>query len=141
MHANHLQLLFIAGHGMSFELLFVNLLYLIVNSDQCVNRIFSEFFLYTDMDRTLCELGFASREALIVVPHRQPTRPSRGQSSSPISNDLLNVTNTEDSSGGYFSYVKSILSYFNPLSYFRGNSGSPNSEPGANDGSWQYRKC
>ncbi|XP_020107083.1 plant UBX domain-containing protein 11 [Ananas comosus] len=98
-------------------------------------KLFSE----QDMDRTLCELGFASREALIVVPHRQPTRPSRGQSSSPISSDTLNGSNTEDSSGGYFSYVKRILSYFNPLSYFRGNSSSPNSEPGANDGLWQYR--
>lgn len=66
-----------------------------------------------DMNRTLCELGYASREALVVVPHHQATRPPRDQPSS------YNGHNTQ-SGAGYFEYMKRAISYMNPFSYFIG---------------------
>ncbi|RRT76317.1 hypothetical protein B296_00017710, partial [Ensete ventricosum] len=96
--------------------------------------------VYADMTRTLSELGFASREALIVVPHRQGTRAPRGQSSSNDSQNGVTMTVSSENTGGYFDYVKRVLSYMNPFSYLGGNSSSANSEIAENDGLWQYRE-
>lgn len=96
--------------------------------------------VYADMTRTLSELGFASREALIVVPHRQGTRAPRGQSSSNDSQNGVTRTVSSENTGGYFDYAKRILSYVNPFSYLGGNSSSANSETAESDGLWQYRE-
>lgn len=86
------------------------------------------------MRRTLSELGFASRQALIVVPRNQATQPHRVRPST-------NMTTSNDSNGGYFDYVKRVLSYVNPFSYLGGNSSSSNSETVARtDGPWQHSK-
>ncbi|CAL9764562.1 unnamed protein product [Musa acuminata subsp. burmannicoides] len=98
-----------------------------------------KLFNHEDMTRTLSELGFASREALIVVPHRQATRAPRGQSSSNDSQNGVTRTVSSENTGGYFDYAKRILSYVNPLSYLGGNSSSANSETAESDGLWQYR--
>ncbi|XP_042420235.1 plant UBX domain-containing protein 11-like [Zingiber officinale] len=85
-----------------------------------------------DMQRTLSELGFASRQALIVVPRNQATQPHRVQLS-------MNMTTSNDSNRGYFDYVKRVLSYVNPFSYLGGNNSSSNSETLARtDGPWQH---
>ncbi|XP_008804181.2 plant UBX domain-containing protein 11 [Phoenix dactylifera] len=98
-----------------------------------------KLFNEQDMNRTLSELGFASREALIVVPHRQATRPPRDQPSSYDSRNTESGAGSGVSGGGYFEYVKRVMSYMNPFSYFGGDASSSNSEPSPSAGLWQYR--
>lgn len=91
-------------------------------------------FVCADMWRTLSELGFASRQALIVVPRNQASQPHRGQLS-------MNMTTSNDNNRGYFDYVRRVLSYVNPFSYLSGTTSSSNSETVARtDGPWQYSK-
>lgn len=86
----------------------------------------------------LCELGIETRQALIVVPHRQSVKVARHQSSS-SSNDVDRNIDADNSGGwGYFGYLRTALSYVNPLSYLRGNPASSNPEQLANEGSQQY---
>ncbi|KAF8701520.1 hypothetical protein HU200_033545 [Digitaria exilis] len=75
-------------------------------------RIFSE----QDMETTLCELGIQNRHAMIVVPHQQLVQVSRLQSSSPSYD-----AGESSGGGGYFGYLRTVMSYVNPLSYLRGN--------------------
>ncbi|XP_062197621.1 plant UBX domain-containing protein 11 isoform X2 [Phragmites australis] len=91
-------------------------------------------FTEQDMDAMLCELGIQNRQAMIVVPHRQPVQVSRRQSSSPS----YNVDGNSDG-GGYFGYLRTVLSYVNPLSYLTGNPTSSNPEQQANGGLQQQR--
>ncbi|EHA8590564.1 plant UBX domain-containing protein 11 [Cocos nucifera] len=98
-----------------------------------------KLFNEQDMNRTLSELGFASREALIVVPHRQATRPPRDQLSSYDGRNTQRGAGSGVSGGGYFEYVKRVISYANPFSYFGGGAGSSSSEPSPSAGLWQYR--
>lgn len=99
------------------------------------------------MTRTLSELGFASREALIVVPHRQATRPPKNQLSSYDGRNTQSGAGSGESAagsgvvgGGYFEYVQRFMSYMNPFSYFGGGASSSSSEPSPSAGLWQYRK-
>uniref|UniRef100_A0A0D9XRI1 UBX domain-containing protein n=2 Tax=Leersia perrieri TaxID=77586 RepID=A0A0D9XRI1_9ORYZ len=98
-------------------------------------KVFSE----QDMETTLLELGIETRQALTVVPHRKTVIAAKHQSSSPSHDGDNNMD--EDNSGGwgYFSYLRTALSFVNPLSYLRGNSASSNPEQLANQGSQQYR--
>ncbi|CAN6371800.1 unnamed protein product [Urochloa humidicola] len=89
-------------------------------------RIFSE----QDMETTLCELGIQNRHAMIVVPHRQPVQVSRPPSSSSASYDA----GDSSGGGGYFGYLRTIMSYVNPLSYLRGNPTTSRPELQANEG-------
>ncbi|XP_073099210.1 plant UBX domain-containing protein 11 [Elaeis guineensis] len=98
-----------------------------------------KLFNEQDMNRTLSELGFASREALIVVPHRQATRPPRDQPSSYDGWNTQSGAGSGVSGGGYFEYVKRVMSYMNPFSYFGGGASSSSSEPSPSAGLWQYR--
>ncbi|WOL14337.1 plant UBX domain-containing protein 11 [Canna indica] len=91
-----------------------------------------------DMNRTLSELGFASRQALIVVPHHHVNCPPRVQSSSNDSQNSVSGTVSSENTGGYFDYVKRMLSYVNPLSYLGGNTNSSNSGTTTNTGLWEY---
>jgi len=92
------------------------------------------------METTLYELGIQNRHAMIVVPHRQPVQVSRLQSSSSSS-----CYDAGDSSGGggYFGYLRTFMSYANPLSYLRGNltTSRPELEPneGRPSGTWSER--
>ncbi|XP_039776816.1 plant UBX domain-containing protein 11-like isoform X1 [Panicum virgatum] len=96
-------------------------------------RIFSD----QDMETTLYELGIQNRHAMIVVPHRQPVQVSRLQSSSSYAGD-------SSGGGGYFGYLRTIMSYANPLSYLRGNptTSRPELEPneGRPSGPWSERR-
>ncbi|KAL1191152.1 Plant UBX domain-containing protein 11 [Cardamine amara subsp. amara] len=74
-----------------------------------------------DLDKSLSELGLFDRQALIVVPRKQATVYQRGPSYSESNN------NTDPNSGGYFAYVRRVLSYANPFSYFGGSIASASS--------------
>lgn len=75
-----------------------------------------------DLDQTLLELGLVGRQALIVIRCDQSSSSSHGQTSLTRDNDSPNNNNE-----GYFSYLKWILSYANPLSYLGGGARSSNS--------------
>ncbi|CAK7334111.1 unnamed protein product [Dovyalis caffra] len=87
-----------------------------------------------DMSKSLSELALLNRQALIVVPHQRATSYHRGGSFSgrPTSGGSANANE-----GGYFAYVKRVLSYFNPLSYFGGSANSSSSGQ-AQSGIWEY---
>ncbi|XP_002489321.2 plant UBX domain-containing protein 11 isoform X2 [Sorghum bicolor] len=87
-------------------------------------RVFSE----QDMEATLSDLGIQNRHAMIVVPHRQFGQVSRPQSSA--SYDVGGNSGV----GVYFGYLRTVLSYANPLSYLRGNTNSSNPELQSNEG-------
>lgn len=84
------------------------------------------------METTLCELGIQNRHAMIVVPHWQPVQVSRLQSSSPSYD-----AGDSSSGGGYFGYLRTIMSYVNPLSYLRGNPTTSGPELQPNEGPQQ----
>ncbi|KAL6660675.1 hypothetical protein ACP70R_001710 [Stipagrostis hirtigluma subsp. patula] len=86
-------------------------------------------FTEQDMEASLSDLGIQNRQAMIVVPHRQPVQVSRGQFSSPSYN-----VDANSGGGGYFGYLRTVLSYANPLSYLRGNPTSSNLDQRANGG-------
>lgn len=83
------------------------------------------------MEATLSELGIQNRHAMIVVPHRQSGQVSRPQSSA--SYDV----GGNSGAGGYFGYLRNVLSYVNPFSYLRGNTTSSNPELQSNGGQQQ----
>ncbi|XP_010506182.1 PREDICTED: plant UBX domain-containing protein 11 isoform X2 [Camelina sativa] len=72
-----------------------------------------------DLDKSLSELGLFDRQALVVVPRKSATVNQRGSSYSESNN------NTDPNSGGYFAYVRRVLSFANPFSYFGGGTASP----------------
>lgn len=77
---------------------------------------------YAELNESLSDLGLFDRQALIVVPHQQ------GRSAFSDQIDSRNTgSSSNGSNGGYFSYVKGFLSYFNPLSYFGGGANSSSS--------------
>ncbi|CAH8265787.1 unnamed protein product [Arabidopsis lyrata] len=79
-----------------------------------------------DMDKSLSELGLFDRQALVVVLRKRATVYQRGPSYSESNN------NTDPNDGGYFAYVRRVLSYANPFSYFGGgtaNTSSSGPEP------------
>ncbi|CAN6381144.1 unnamed protein product [Urochloa humidicola] len=100
-------------------------------------RIFSE----QDMETTLCELGIQHRHAMIVVPHQQPVQVSRLPSSSSSSSYDAGHSS---GGGGYFGYLRTIMSYVNPLPYLRGNptTSRPVVQPneGRQSGPWSERR-
>ncbi|ESQ38939.1 hypothetical protein EUTSA_v10001393mg [Eutrema salsugineum] len=80
-----------------------------------------------DLEKSLSELGLFGRQALVVVPRRRATVYQRGPSYSESNNntDPENLNN-----GGYFAYVRRLMSYANPFSYFGGgNANASNSGP------------
>jgi hypothetical protein len=79
--------------------------------------------VYTDqdLDKSLSELRLFDRQALVVVPRKRATVYQRGTSYSESNN------NTDPNSGGYFAYVRRVLSYANPFSYFGGGTANASS--------------
>ncbi|XP_023640631.1 plant UBX domain-containing protein 11 isoform X2 [Capsella rubella] len=91
--------------------------------------------VYTDqdLDKSLSEVGLFDRQALVVVPRKRATVYQRGSSFSESNN------NTDPNSGGYFAYVRRVLSYANPFSYFGGGTDSASSSgPERQTGIWEY---
>ncbi|KFK37161.1 hypothetical protein AALP_AA4G221100 [Arabis alpina] len=82
-----------------------------------------------DLDKSLSELGLFDRQALVVVPRNRATIYQRGPSYS----ESNNTTNPENlNNGGYFAYVRRLMSYANPFSYLGGgtaNTSSSGPEP------------
>lgn len=146
----HLSIRMPNGTSLQMKLTFADTLRLVKNfvDENQVNEVGSydlavpyprKLFNEQDMNKTLSELGFASREALIVVPHRQAPRTPRGQPSSYDSRLTEGGARSGENGGGYFEYVKRVMSYLNPFSYFGGGASSSNSEPVPSAGLWQYR--
>ncbi|KAJ6825041.1 plant UBX domain-containing protein 11 isoform X2 [Iris pallida] len=98
-------------------------------------KVFNE----QDMDIALSELGFAARQALIVVPHSHASKPQRGLSSSTNSQNSASEVKLNDDDSGYFGLVRRVFSYVNPFSYLPGNASSSNSEPAPSD-TFQQRR-
>ncbi|XP_020253441.1 plant UBX domain-containing protein 11 isoform X2 [Asparagus officinalis] len=98
-------------------------------------KVFSEH----DMTSVLSELGFGARQALIVVPHRQAIRSQKRSMPAAHEGQTAASMINETDNGGYFGFVKRVLSYMNPFSYLGGSADSSNSEPAPNNGYQQYR--
>ncbi|VVA38214.1 PREDICTED: UBX [Prunus dulcis] len=96
-------------------------------------------FSNQELNESLSDLGLFDRQALIVVPHQQGTSYQRGRSAFSDQIDSRNTgSSSNGSNGGYFSYVKGFLSYFNPLSYFGGGANSSSSGQQSQNGMWEY---
>ncbi|CAH8374012.1 unnamed protein product [Eruca vesicaria subsp. sativa] len=79
-----------------------------------------------DLDKSLSELDLLGRQALIVIPRKRATVYQRGPSYSESNNT------TDTNNGGYFAYLRRVLSYANPFSYLGGgtaNASSSTQEP------------
>ncbi|KAK8940165.1 hypothetical protein KSP40_PGU020890 [Platanthera guangdongensis] len=88
-------------------------------------KVFSE----EEMNKTLSELGFSGRQALIVI--------QKGLLSSSGIQTATNSSSSNDNTIGYFGYIKRAVSYINPFSYFGGNSGSTSYEQAPDDDLWE----
>ncbi|KAE8653797.1 Ubiquitin-like superfamily protein, putative isoform 3 [Hibiscus syriacus] len=90
-----------------------------------------------DLSKSLLDLGLVNRQALIVVPHRRTTG-FQGQRSSDDNRNLTATEASPGSNGGYFAYIRSILSYVNPLSYLGGGASSSTTGQESQSGIWEY---
>lgn len=88
-------------------------------------RVFGE----EEMNKTLSELGFSGRQALIVI--------QKGLLSSNDFPTATNQTSSNDNAIGYFGYLKRAVSYINPFSYFGGKGGSTSYEQTPDDDLWE----
>jgi hypothetical protein len=86
----------------------------------------------------LSELGLLNRQALIVVPHQRATGYHREASSSSDRTNFTNVDSSNGTNGGYFAYLRKVLSYMNPFSYLGGGTSSSSSGQESQNGMWQY---
>lgn len=94
------------------------------------------FSISADLDKSLSDLGLFDRQALVVVPRKRAIVYQRGPSSSESNSNTENLEN-----GGYFAYVRRLMSYANPFSYFGGSSGTANassSGPERQGNMWDY---
>lgn len=99
------------------------------------------FYLCTDLNKTLSELGLFDRQALILVPHSKiGGYPIEGSVSSHQASANNNTGSSSGSSEGYFSYVKKIISYVNPFSYIGGGTNPPSPVHESQRSTWQYSK-
>ncbi|KAB5548389.1 hypothetical protein DKX38_011795 [Salix brachista] len=96
-------------------------------------KIFSD----QDLNKSLSELSLLNRQALIVVFHQRAASYHQRGSLSDKATTTTSSGSVNASDGGYFAYVKRILSYFNPLSYFGGSANSSSSGQ-AQSGSWEH---
>ncbi|KAH9783830.1 Plant UBX domain-containing protein 11 [Citrus sinensis] len=97
-----------------------------------------KIFTDEDLSKSLSDLSLFNRQALIVVPHQRASGYQGGGSSMSEQTRYRTVADSSsESEGGYFAYVRRLLSYVNPLSYF---SGGASSSPGqdAQRGIWEY---
>lgn len=90
-----------------------------------------------DLNKSLLDLGLLNRQALVVVPHRITTGFQGLRSSADQRNSAPTEAST-GSSGGYFAYIKSFLSYVNPFSYLGGSASSSTTGQESQGGIWEY---
>ncbi|KAK3001507.1 hypothetical protein RJ639_021354 [Escallonia herrerae] len=92
-----------------------------------------------DLSRTLSDLGLSNRQALIVVPRIRAFGQNKSKSSShKQASSTSSVDSVNRSSDGYLSFMKRIMSYVNPLSYFGGSASSSDSMQESQSSMWQY---
>ncbi|KAJ4723171.1 plant UBX domain-containing protein 11 [Melia azedarach] len=85
------------------------------------------------------ELSLFNRQALIVVPRQKASGyHGGGSSSSGQTSSRTNADPSNESEGGYFAYVRRLLSYVNPLSYLGRGGNSSNSGQDSQTGIWEY---
>ncbi|KAK3204541.1 hypothetical protein Dsin_018587 [Dipteronia sinensis] len=98
-------------------------------------KVFSD----QDLSKSLSELSLFNRQALIVVPHQRASGYHEGGSlSSEQTNASSKADSSNDSEAGYFAFIKGLLSYVNPLSYFGGDTSSSSSGKDSQTGTWEY---
>ncbi|KAL1102280.1 hypothetical protein V6Z11_D05G352400 [Gossypium hirsutum] len=90
-----------------------------------------------DLIKSLLDLGLFNRQALIVVPRRR-TAGFQGQRPSDDNRNLTPIEDSAGSSGGYFSYIKSFLSYVNPFAYLGGGASSSTTGQESQSSIWEY---
>ncbi|KAH8502441.1 hypothetical protein H0E87_013942 [Populus deltoides] len=90
-----------------------------------------------DLNKSLSELSLLNRQALIVVPRQRATSYHQRGSLSDRATTTTSSGSVNANDGGYFAYVKRILSYVNPLSYF-GGSANPSSSGQAQSAIGEY---
>uniref|UniRef100_A0A0E0MES2 UBX domain-containing protein n=1 Tax=Oryza punctata TaxID=4537 RepID=A0A0E0MES2_ORYPU len=95
-------------------------------------------FTEQDMEATLHELGIETRQALTIVPHHKTIQATKRQSSSSPHNGDNNADADSSGGWGYFGYLRTALSFVNPLSYLRANAAPSNPDQLANQGSQQH---
>ncbi|KAK4433797.1 Plant UBX domain-containing protein 11 [Sesamum alatum] len=90
-----------------------------------------------DLDSTLSKLGLFNRQALVVVPLNHNNLHYRGGSShyeAYSSNDA----GSSSEGGGYWGFLRRIISYANPFSYLSGGASGPSATQESQSGVWQY---
>lgn len=104
---------------------------------ECLPLTTIAFLLPADLNKSLLDLGLLNRQALVVVPHRITTGFQGLRSSADQRNSAPTEAST-GSSGGYFAYIKSFLSYVNPFSYLGGSASSSTTGQESQGGIWEY---
>lgn len=97
-----------------------------------------KIFTDEDLSKSLSDLSLFNRQALIVVPRQRASGYHGGGSLMSEQGSYRAVADSSsESEGGYFAFVRRLLSYANPLSYF---SGGASSSPGQDSqrGIWEY---
>ncbi|KAL0366663.1 UNVERIFIED_CONTAM: Plant UBX domain-containing protein 11 [Sesamum radiatum] len=92
---------------------------------------------WTDLGSTLSDLGLFNRQALVVVPNNQNNLHHRGVPShyeAYSSNDA----GSSSEGGGYWAFLRRILSYANPFAYLSGDASTPSATQESQNGVWQY---
>lgn len=92
-----------------------------------------------DLDKSLSDLGLHNRQALIMVRHQGVSSDFKGASSSSDQRNLgANGVPSDENGGGYFAFVKSVLSFVNPFSYLGGGASAASSRHGTQGDVQQY---
>ncbi|KAJ0034094.1 hypothetical protein Pint_25702 [Pistacia integerrima] len=92
-------------------------------------KVFSD----EDLSKSLSELSLFNRQTLVVVPRQKAS-----SSSFEKTNSSTNAHPSNETAGGYFGYVRRMLSYVNPFSYFSGGANSSISGQDSQTGIWEY---
>ncbi|XP_031274162.1 plant UBX domain-containing protein 11 [Pistacia vera] len=92
-------------------------------------KVFSD----EDLSKSLSELSLFNRQTLVVVPRQKAS-----SSSFEKTNSSTNAHPSNETAGGYFGYVRRMLSYVNPFSYFSGGANSSSSGQDSQTGIWEY---
>ncbi|XP_010525819.1 PREDICTED: plant UBX domain-containing protein 11 isoform X2 [Tarenaya hassleriana] len=88
-----------------------------------------------DMDKSLSEVGLFNRQALIVVPRQRATMANSTHTRATATDSRSENPNNV----GYFAFVRRLISYANPFSYFSGGASSSSSGPESQTSMWEYR--
>ncbi|KAL8152119.1 hypothetical protein V2J09_021927 [Rumex salicifolius] len=94
-------------------------------------------FKEQDLEKSLAEHGIINRQGFIVVPRQRTLHSAERESSSSAPKFAADTDASTGRIGGYFVYVRKMLSYVNPFSYL-GGAGSSTSTHESPSGIRQY---